>query len=162
MSGAAGMQFLPHSDSGMNPRDFLDVADEWAANNREAEWRSAVSRAYYAAFHVACTLLRRCGFAVPEADQSHAFAWLRLSNAGHPDVQQRGADLKTLRSVRNWADYALERPLDQALAHGQVQLALDVVKLLDAVMASGDLMQKITGAIQVYERDVLHQVTSQP
>lgn len=30
----------------MDPLDFLEVADEWAAGNREAEWRSAVSRAY--------------------------------------------------------------------------------------------------------------------
>jgi uncharacterized protein (UPF0332 family) len=37
----------------MNPHDFLEVANEWLTGIREAEWRSAVSRAYYAAFHVA-------------------------------------------------------------------------------------------------------------
>jgi hypothetical protein len=30
----------------MNPRDFLDVADELLAGSTEASWRSAVSRAY--------------------------------------------------------------------------------------------------------------------
>ena len=52
----------------MNPHDFLEVANEWITGVREAEWRSAVSRAYYAAFHVARLLLERCGFSVcPEA-----------------------------------------------------------------------------------------------
>ena len=66
----------------MNPREFLDLAGEWAAGTREGEWRSAVSRAYYAAFHVARTLLQDCGFAVPAAEQAHAYLWLRLANAG--------------------------------------------------------------------------------
>ena len=30
----------------MNPRDFLELADEWLTGVREGEWRSAVSRAY--------------------------------------------------------------------------------------------------------------------
>jgi hypothetical protein len=47
----------------MDPRDFLDVAGEWVTGTREAEWRSGVSRAYYATFHVARDLLRRCGYA---------------------------------------------------------------------------------------------------
>ena len=44
----------------MKPRDFLDVADE--LSDGEAHWRSAVSRAYYAAFHVARRLLIELGF----------------------------------------------------------------------------------------------------
>jgi uncharacterized protein (UPF0332 family) len=74
----------------MNPRDFLEVADEWASGTREAEWRSAVSRAYYAVHHVARHLLMDSGFAVSTGDQSHSFAWLRLANCGHPDVEQAG------------------------------------------------------------------------
>jgi hypothetical protein len=78
----------------MNPLDFLEVADELIGGMREADWRSAVSRAYYAAFHVARRLLQRCGFTVPDGDQAHAYLWLRLSNAGHPDVRQAGLDLR--------------------------------------------------------------------
>jgi uncharacterized protein (UPF0332 family) len=35
----------------MKARDFLDVAEELAGGIHEGHWRSAVSRAYYAAFH---------------------------------------------------------------------------------------------------------------
>jgi len=36
----------------MNFRDYLTVADELSDADSEAHWRSAISRAYYAAFHV--------------------------------------------------------------------------------------------------------------
>jgi uncharacterized protein (UPF0332 family) len=88
----------------MNPREFLNVAEEWVTGLSEAEWRSAVSRAYYGAFHVARSLLQACGFEVPLADRSHAYLWLRLSNCGHPDLQKAGEALNDLRGRRNEAD----------------------------------------------------------
>jgi uncharacterized protein (UPF0332 family) len=119
----------------MNPRDFLDVADALIEGSSEAEWRSAVSRAYYAAFHIARQLLRQCGFQVPEADQAHAYLWLRLSNCGHPDVQNAGHELKELRTARNWADYDLDRPLDQPAGFSPILAATNVIQLLEAVAA---------------------------
>jgi hypothetical protein len=146
----------------MNPRDFLDVANDLATGIREADWRSAVSRAYYAAFHVARQLLKQCGFAVPRADQAHAYVWLRLSNSGHPAVRKAGADLGYLRSDRNGADYDLDHPFLQQVAIGDVQTADDIIKLLDQVPTLPHVQQQITDAIRIYERDVLKQVTWQP
>jgi hypothetical protein len=37
----------------MTGREFLTVAIQLAGASTRAEWRSAISRAYYAAFHVA-------------------------------------------------------------------------------------------------------------
>lgn len=48
-------------------RDFLLVANDLLAGDTEAKWRSAVSRAYYAAFHAARKFLTACGFTVPRA-----------------------------------------------------------------------------------------------
>ena len=145
----------------MNPRDFLEVANDLASGIREADWRSAASRAYYAAFHVARLLLRQCGFAVPRADQAHGYVWLRLSNSGHPAVVKAGTDLKDLRSDRNRADYDLARTFLQSAAIGDIQIADDIIKLLDQVPALPHVQQQITDAIKVYERDVLKQVTWQ-
>ena len=97
----------------MNPLDFLDVAGELAAGLREAEWRSALSRAYYATFHMARRLLQQGGFEVPQTEKAHGYLWLRLSNAGHPDVCQAGLDLGNLRTVRNVADYDVDDDLVQ-------------------------------------------------
>ena len=146
----------------MSPREFLEVAGEWVNGTREAEWRSAVSRAYYAAFHVARALLRACGFTVPQGDQAHAYLWLRLANSGHPDVQRAGNVLNTLRTMRNRADYDLDQPFPHPLAVGQVDAAADVVGLLETAAALPSVLARITDAIRVYERDVLGQVTWQP
>jgi len=93
----------------MTGEDFLSVADSLLEGSSEADWRSAVSRAYYGAFHVARRLLHQCGFLVVSGEQAHAFMWMRLANSGHPDVVAAGKDLSELRRNRNWADYELER-----------------------------------------------------
>ena len=145
----------------MNPRNLLDVANDLLAGSREADSRSAVSRAYYSAFHMARLLLQQCGFAVPRAEQAHSYLWLRLSNAGRSDVNQAGLNLNDLRSKRNGADYDLHRPFDKAPAFLCVQTAGDIVKLLDQVPGLPHVQQQITDAIRVYERDVLRQITWQ-
>jgi uncharacterized protein (UPF0332 family) len=143
----------------MNPRDLLDVADELATGPNEAAWRSAISRAYYAAFHVARQLLEQCGFSPPRADQADAYLWLRLHNSGHADVTDAGGELNDLRQTRNWADYDLDQVLDQGTALKYVQAAIDLVHFLDTVAAAPAVLTRITEAMKTYERDVLRQVT---
>ena len=87
----------------MNWRDFLSLAARLAAAATEADWRTAVSRAYYAAFHVARQLLADLNFTVPRADRAHQYLVFRLSNSGEPAVEQAGRDLETLRRLRNRA-----------------------------------------------------------
>lgn len=146
----------------MNPHDFLEVANEWITSVREVDWRSAVSRAYYGAFHVARLLLERCGFSVPRGDQAHGYLWLRLANSGRPAVENAGNKLSTLRGVRNWADYDLTRFLDHLTAFDQVQAAEAIVQTLEAVSTTPTVQQQITDAMKIYERDVLGQVTWHP
>src|SRR2546430_2125875 len=95
----------------MNPRDNLDLADELCAGIREVDWRTAVSLAYFAAFHVARQLLRDLGFEVPRADLAHAYLWMRLFNCGQPDVRIAGSNLNELRRTRNLATYELDQPI---------------------------------------------------
>ncbi len=72
----------------MDGRDFLPLANALAAGPTEAEWRTAISRAYYAAFHVARQLVMDLGFVVPYADRAHAYLWYRLSNSGKQPSEQ--------------------------------------------------------------------------
>ncbi len=145
----------------MNPEEYLELAAEWVNGDREGEWRSAVSRAYYAVFHVASQLLTQAGFAVPDSERAHAYLWRRLANSGHPDVQRAGNDFAFLRSMRNRADYDMNRPFTQAVALGQVQVALDLVPLLRLVAASPSVLERITTAIRDYESNTLHENTWQ-
>jgi uncharacterized protein (UPF0332 family) len=143
----------------MNPHEFLDLAGELATGMSEAEWRSAVSRAYYSAFHTARLLLKRLGFEVPTADRAHAYLWLRLANSGHTIVQRAGNELRDLRRKRNDADYDLERPIDELLAGENVSLATDVVRVLEQLPSSPASTRQVTDAIIAYERDVLQDVS---
>jgi uncharacterized protein (UPF0332 family) len=146
----------------MNAREFLDVAEPLIAGMTEAEWRSAVSRAYYAAFHVARGLLDLCGFDVPRAEQAHAYLCRRLENSGHTDVENTGSALNALRKMRNRADYDLDRIFPHPSAAGQVQAADNIIRLLEDVEADPGVRARITDAMKTYERDVLRQVTWHP
>jgi uncharacterized protein (UPF0332 family) len=143
----------------MTGRDFLDVADELATGAHEGHWRSAVSRAYYAAFHFARDLFHRCGFAVPRAERAHNYLSMRLSNCGHPDVIVAGKRLDDLRQARNRADYDLSPPLGEEEAVKLVDVAAGVVRTLDEAAGNTPLLTRITQAMRDYERDVLQDVT---
>ncbi len=142
----------------MHARDFFNLASILAKGSTEAEWRSAVSRAYYAAFHIARNLLLGCGFSVPRGEQAHAHLWLRLSNSKHPDVENAGGDLKSVRSSRNWADYDLDRRLNQATALSQLKLIENLNRVLEEA-SKEPVKAQITEAMKTYERDVLKEVT---
>jgi uncharacterized protein (UPF0332 family) len=143
----------------MNPRSFLDVADELATGTHEGHWRSAVSRAYYATFHRARLLFGQCGFAVPQSERAHAYFHMRLMNAAHPDIMQAGVWLEDLRRARNEADYAIDVAFDPSLAVSLVQRAEDLIRLLEEAAALPHVLAQITLAMRDYERDVLHDVT---
>ncbi|HZT80535.1 MAG TPA: HEPN domain-containing protein [Gemmataceae bacterium] len=145
----------------MNGRDFLTLADSLVAGSTEAEWRSAVSRAYYAVFHIARQLFTDLGFTVPQSDRAHAYLWYRLSNTGDPQVAWAGSSLNDLRSLRNEADYDLHRLASQTLAASHVQLAHRIIQALDSA-GNEPTRTQITDAIKDYELNVLHQVTWRP
>ncbi len=144
----------------MNPRDFLTLANALAAGATEAARRSAISRAYYAAFHTARLLLRDLGFRVPRGDQAHAYLWMRLSNCGDPQVVAAGQKLQDFRGKRNEADYNLDVPLPQANVPPRLIVADRVIQTLDAGRAEPTRTQ-ITNAMRAYERTVLRVVTWQ-
>ena len=77
----------------MTGREFLTVARQLAGASTEAEWRSAISRAYYAAFHVAREFLEELQFVVPRADRAHVYSFpAGWQNCGHAQTRQAGTD----------------------------------------------------------------------
>ena len=106
--------------------------------------------------------LRQSGFCVPGAAQAHAYLWLRLSNSDHPDVINSGEQLYQLRRIRNKADYDFRKPVEEATVVYQVQVATDIVQLLDTLAKEEAILAQVIEAIKVYERDVLREVTWRP
>jgi len=145
----------------MNWRDFLSLAARSAAAATEADWRTAVSRAYYAAFHVARQLMADLNFTVPRADRAHQYLAFRLSNCGESVVASAGRDLETLRRLRNRADYDDQPAVTQPQATAAVRLAEAVIQVLDATRVE-PTRTRMRDAMIVYERDVLQDVTWHP
>ncbi len=141
-------------------RDFLPIAHLLLVRPEEASWRSAVSRAYYAAFHGARELLTALRFQVPRADRAHGYLWLRLQNCGNPHLEQIGRDLQELRRLRNEADYDLSRPFVRSFARSQLQTAEAIILALEGA-ALEPVRSQITNAMRTYET-VIGQVTWWP
>src|SRR5262245_28965489 len=110
----------------MTGREFLVVAGLLATRATEADWRTAISRAYYAAFHTAREYMTRIRFRVPAGEQAHAYLWLRMSNTGDSKLDAVGRLLRDLRGRRNNADYDLARPRSQANATDAIVDAKDI------------------------------------
>jgi uncharacterized protein (UPF0332 family) len=145
----------------MTWRDFLSLAARLATANAEADWRTSISRAYYAAFHVARRLFADLNFAVPRADRAHQYLVYRLSNCGDSATEQAGRDLETLRRLRNRADYDEAPTVTQPQSAAALQLAERIIQALD-IARQEPARTQIRDAMIVYERDILHDVTWHP
>jgi uncharacterized protein (UPF0332 family) len=145
----------------MNGRDFLTFARTLATSGQEAAWRSMVSRAYYAAFHVARERFADLRFTVPRADRAHSYLHMRLQNCGHPQAAAAGVSLDKLRADRNRADYDLHRPIVRNFALSAIHSAEQIVQALDSARIE-PARTLIVDGIKVYERTVLGVVTWNP
>lgn len=144
----------------IHPLEFLVLAEDLMQGGSEAEWRTAVSRGYYAVFLVARALFVDLGFRVPRASRAHAYLWMRLSNTGVPQVDAAGAALNDLQGERNTADYDIRLTLAQADALVLVQAARRVIQQLDDCRIE-PLRTQVRDAMRDYERHVLGDITWQ-
>lgn len=125
----------------MDPVRYLDLAKELVARVTrsdclpgtagEAECRSAISRAYYAAFLVASDLLDSIGIRVPESGVCHEVVKNGLNNSNDADLVAASSQLGTLGTERRQADYKLANTRPEKAAQAQ---AMTVVS--DKVIAT--------------------------
>jgi uncharacterized protein (UPF0332 family) len=137
----------------MKPEAFLAVAKDLANGSREADWRSAVSRAYYAAFHASLTAINNCGVRFGKSSAAHEKLAICLQHAGSSQVTTAGMQLGSLRTARNEADYDLHSRLFQS-AHTpaiQISVAEQVVAATAAIQGN----DTITKAVRDYAQNIL-------
>lgn len=144
----------------MSPRDFMTLAHVLQSGNAEAEWRTAISRAYYSAFHTARQLLRDWGFQLARTDQAHVGLTRRLAVTGVAEYEKVARELSELRAKRNAADYDLDRECRRELAAQSVKTTGVLLGLL-AVEVSSQRQQQVIQAVRDFERNVLREVTWQ-
>ena len=93
----------------MDPHYFLDLANRLAKGNEQACWRSAASRAYYAAFHVAEAMLHENDLELTTGAKAHTELRHCLNYSGDEHLEQAATELNTLYAARRHADYELRK-----------------------------------------------------
>jgi uncharacterized protein (UPF0332 family) len=119
--------------------EFISLAGKLCVNphvgDAEARYRTAVSRAYYGAFHLAVDFLENeLGESVARNYLAHQFVYRGLFGCGDDDARHAARLLNDLRAMRNDADYDSDeaRFRIQATAEESVVNAHDVRSSLDA------------------------------
>lgn len=92
----------------MDPRDFCAIAEELRNGSSAAHCRSAINRAYYAAYNVAASYLREWGIPVPQDAKAHGDLRERLSSSGHQELTKASSTLRQLYKARERADYKMD------------------------------------------------------
>ncbi|HZJ67067.1 MAG TPA: hypothetical protein VFD36_26355 [Kofleriaceae bacterium] len=113
---------------------FLALATRMAAEDGEAELRSAVSRAYYSAYNDARRYVRNKAPMFSFKDDQHWLVWDWFAAA--PGQAPQVATLGTaLRKTRNRADYNVYTPMQNLKyeAMTAVQKATKILSLLDSL-----------------------------
>lgn len=127
----------------MNPRDFNTLAGELASAKGAAKVRSAISRAYYAAFHVGAQTLRKLGFSIGKGAGGHGEVARCFQNSSDPDTVRAAEILRDLHSVRIRADYQLDRfDIEQTpMAAQAVARARAAIDSFDRILTSPNRSQ---------------------
>jgi len=140
----------------MDAIDFIQLGIKLLVRGSEAEIRTAVSRLYYGAFHIASGILRdKCGIELPQ-DQAHAKIPQLFCQADDPRLEEIGRQLNSLRKTRRIADYELKYLEASQLSWGQEQLLLtqEIVQGLDNCSSEREFQTSVDN-IRSYARNVL-------
>ncbi len=129
----------------MTGRDFLACAERLALNTVEAELRSAVSRAYYGAFHEAMALLRGIGIRMPKTEQVHVKIAYCLQDCGDARGEDAGYLLERLKDQRTIADYDLDdsRFANRKNVQSEMELARRIADDLARCRKSAEFQGKV-------------------
>jgi len=108
------------------PRDFLDTANRlFAVGVHEADYRSSVSRAYYAAFSL--VKAKTASFVSYSGAEEHLEARRQVAWRWH-DLSD---DFSSLQTARVESDYKLDRRVSRARAEHWLNVSSSLVSELE-------------------------------
>ena len=140
----------------MTGADYIDFAARIAATYADpASCRSAISRAYYGAFHIAKSLFDRLQARPPRNANVHVFIQHRLANCGHPLAVEAGRFLADLYADRLNSDYNLEKK--QVERVGYARTSVETAKRIQVALEACDNVQalaQIKAGIADFERRI--------
>ncbi len=111
----------------MEGKAFLNTAQKLVQIRDEPALRSAVSRAYYAAYNCSIALARQLGFYFGKEAPVHDKIYHYLKNCGIVELETTAEELIKLRRRRNAADYEMSSTKFQN--HVECQWTLSMPKV---------------------------------
>jgi uncharacterized protein (UPF0332 family) len=134
----------------MKPNQFLIFAEILLKQPlNPALCRSAVSRAYYGAYHHVKEFIESAGVTILSGPEGHADVWKHLADVGDADIEKVGNDIATLRGMRNEADYKLSelRLEKKPNVDREVENARDIIERIDACISDNARCSSVHAAI---------------
>jgi uncharacterized protein (UPF0332 family) len=136
--------------------EFLEVSKSLLKTPKEAAYRTAANRAYYAVFHCCAAFFRELGFKISDGPQTHGQLLARINNCGTSELQSIYNHLVDLYKHRRLADYDLNSSLfnAQAFVALVVASAEQIIATIKHCQVSQALRIQIRNGIREYERKI--------
>ena len=139
----------------MHGREFITLANTLLDGGTEAEHRTAVSRAYYAAFHTAKAFVTSLQFHISEGPQGHGELVRNLRECGVHSITPVGSQLGSLKTERNDVDYHLQKakfcgPRSRDNSTKSVRTAEKIIEKIDGFAASKEHSKEVQKGIKAY------------
>lgn len=99
-----------------NPNSFVDLAEDLSKHQDQAERRTAISRAYYGVFLFA----RSIASVHSKQSDAHGLTRKYFESIGASSIANA---LREMRSLRNKADYSVERSFSKEVVAANIELA---------------------------------------
>jgi uncharacterized protein (UPF0332 family) len=112
-------------------QEFVDLAILLASDPDEAHQRTAINRAYYAAYHAASAHVRTHDLCPPGQYLSHSLVWRLIRGADDSNSEAIGRRGDALRKLRVMADYQNPFPRDLS---DEVLVALEEASAIIALL----------------------------
>ena len=141
----------------MDPTGFLELAKILKSGPTPVNFRTAINRAYYAAFHVGVETLKAIGIRLNENSNGHGELSNCLGGCGDPDFDKASNRLKRLHSRRIQADYAIADAKAETRSEAQDAYleAQQIVKDLDK-LKNDPTKDAARSKMKQMARDMLH------
>ena len=139
----------------MDPRDLNQLAKRLADEGGPAEYRTAINRAYYAAYNTAVELLIQSGCVLPATAGCHREVREHLEHSGDPVIIASAKRLRELYNRREAADYRMSDLVaeDRRFSEGAVTIAGKVISALDEIRQGPSLrLQAVERSLQTWNR----------
>ena len=137
---------------------FLETAESLLSDDHEADWRSAVSRAYYSSFLVARELVEIITRQQLANFDTHKRVRESLKSSGTPQGITLSKKLRTLHDQRKTSDYDLGAVVDYDDAEYALGQAEAIISLLETIQQTPAIYEAMQSKMIRHAQDAQEEV----